>query len=148
MVRVKYRHIIGQIIVDNFNLSKQEDLNSKELLASIKDKINVLFGEIGNGCISTNLTLKYYDPLSRIFVLRILRDSVKDVWFTMTLMTDIKKVQCCIRCLNVSSCERTLSFDLKTYLSAFAMHHPNWSEVERKEKTDEYCSQIDLLLNK
>ena len=117
MVRVKHRYLICQVMLEP--TGKQSDFSAKDILIAIKDRLQLLFGDIGSGTIGSHLIIKFFDAQSCIFVIRTMRDSVNDAWFALSCTNEIKKQACTIRCLNMCGCERTCFGDLKRLLEVY-----------------------------
>ena len=112
MVRLKHRYIICQQILDSPN-SSVNLISSRDIIQAIREKIQILFGDIGSGEIGHNSIIKYYDDIvTRIFVIRIPREAEQSLWFTLSCITQIKNISMIIRVLDCCSCVRTLQNSL------------------------------------
>ena len=80
MVRIKHRYILGQVILDNNTEASKMVVNHREILNQIKDKIQLLYGDVGSGSFGLNLSIKYYErDLLHLFVLRCPRENEVEV---------------------------------------------------------------------
>lgn len=113
MVRIKHRYIIGQLLIDPNAMKQDVEYTVKDIVQIIREKIQNLFGDYGMGLIGNSLVIKYYDNNSRIFLLKTTRDGLKETWFALSTIVEIKKVALIVRVLNVCSSERTFPNDLK-----------------------------------
>jgi RNase P/RNase MRP subunit POP5 len=121
MVRVKHRYLICQVLFETIGGSKESasDFNARDILLASKEKLQLLFGDVGSGTIGAHLIVKFFDLESMIFVLRTTRDAATDTWFALSCISEIKKQACTIRCLDACGCERSCFADLKRLLEVF-----------------------------
>ena len=122
MVRVKHRYIIGQILLDPGNyVGEGGILVSRDLIAAIREKIQVLYGDVGAGEFGTNMAVRYFDGNvesgSKILVLRTPREGEIQTKYAMTSVQSIKHMNVCIRSLATCGSARTARSKLIELLS-------------------------------
>ena len=122
MVRVKHRYVIGQVLLEPGNGSgKAEVIQSRDLLAAIREKMQVLYGDVGAGEFGTNMALRYFDGNvengSKILVLRTPREGEIQTKFAMSSVQSIKHTNVCIRSLATCGSARTARSKLAELLS-------------------------------
>lgn len=107
MVRFKNRYLVIHI---SFEEGKLENFNAHFVCAIIRDSIELNFGDEGYASIIPSLSVKYYNPLTGLGIVRVGRDHFRKAWLAITWIGDIKKQFCCIRTLHVGgtikSCQK------------------------------------------
>ena len=127
MVRLKYRYVIGQILTEN----SYEDsiiISPNELISAMREKIQLLFGDVGYGRFGNFTSIKFFDKYSLLFVIRAGREFLCDLWLSLSCITVIQKISICIRALKIASCARTCVMHLRTIV--------NKTLIENSDKTD------------
>lgn len=148
MVRVKHRYLIGQVLLEPSSI-KTTDFNARDILLAAKDKLQLLFGDVGSGTIGAHLVIKFFDSESMIFVIRATREAANDTWFALSCMNEIKKQTCTVRCLNLSGCERTCFSDLKRLLEVYVRNSPLiiGSNRDKEEEVIRKINEYETLVN-
>jgi RNase P/RNase MRP subunit POP5 len=82
-----------------------------------KEKIGVLFGDVGSGGAAALTKVCFYDPHSSILIIRVSRDYYRKILLALACVTHIKGLGVTIRCLQVSSTGRTCIKGMKAILS-------------------------------
>ena len=120
MVRVKHRYLISQVMLDNSSV-QVESFQGRDVLGSIREKVQALYGDVGAGEFGTNMTLRYFDGNletgSLILVIRTPRDGEMQTRFAMTAVNTIKQNNVCIRSLATCGSARTAMAKLTELLS-------------------------------
>jgi RNase P/RNase MRP subunit POP5 len=98
MVRFKNRYILLEISFLNNEIIS--GLSKYTILSSITDETAEIFGLASSqfGLIS----IKYYSCYTNLAIVRVERDSYKQVWACLTMITKIKNRQCKLRVLQIS----------------------------------------------
>ena len=113
MVRLKHRYVVGQaLLLDSrqgggSNSAREGDLHPRDIVGAVKDKLQLLYGDMGGGQYGSALALKYLDSDSLIFVLRSSRDGETQTRFAMTAVDSIKSIPLSIRTLACCGSVRT-----------------------------------------
>lgn len=145
MVRIKHRYIIAQVICDDETALKTFSI--QDILNANREKLAELFGDIGFGLHGKNMTLKYYDPDSSVFILRVPREAETQVRLAIACMHHIKKAPCISRTLEICGSERTCKEKIKKLLIKLAeTKYPGNSELFQAEtaKITKTVNQLDL----
>lgn len=114
-MRIKYRYVICQILLDGKDIVIDSNSNpvpmsitSRDIIHAIREKVQILYGDIGYGELQTS-NIKYFeDKVMHVFVVRVPEDKSQSIYFTLSCITSIK--QCnniVIRVITIASCERT-----------------------------------------
>jgi RNase P/RNase MRP subunit POP5 len=113
-MRIKHRYLISQILVEkNSNKIISKELTNQDIIFIIKEKIKELFGDVGFGSFGKILSLKFFDPQTNIFVIRIPREFEMSLRYTLICLSQIKSFTCMVRTLEVCGSSRTCVDKLK-----------------------------------
>lgn len=105
MVRLKHRYLICQVLSESSS-AVMEEFNIRDLLNILREKIITIWGDFG-AIHNSGISIKYFDEVSKIFVLRISRESEMEVHFALSLITTIKRNNIIVRALCVCGSIRT-----------------------------------------
>lgn len=119
MVRIKHRYIICQILPDQpTQVTPSTAFTIRDVLKEFRDKIQILFGDVGAGDIGQNSTIKYFDNnITNIFVLRVPREYEQYACFALNTITSLKNLSLIIRVVNIAGCGRTVNKELQSIFS-------------------------------
>ncbi|EGG01957.1 uncharacterized protein MELLADRAFT_110616 [Melampsora larici-populina 98AG31] len=110
MVRFKNRYVLINLMFNPNLINLQTDelinLNSKEILESIRHSILQHFGELNLGQSTASLNIKYYSPITSLLILRCSRDSISIVRVALMLIRQIKGHDVIFQSINVSGTMR------------------------------------------
>lgn len=119
MVRLKHRYLIGQIFDDPGKLESAIITNSKDLQSSLIENIKFLYGEVGMGSFGANIQVKFYDPTTRIYLVRVFREHALSLQFALTCTTSLKKNDnVTLKTLALSGSSRTCKTTLISILTS------------------------------
>ena len=104
MVRFKNRYLVFQIDFEDGLCDKEVKIPT--LVNHIQQSIETHYGDRGAGGMSTSLTIKYFDYVTSIGIVRVSRTWYKALWSCLTLLLFIDKRRCRIRVLHVSGTVR------------------------------------------
>lgn len=141
MVRVKSRYLILQLVPANQTLDT--DIPAREIIHRLRDVIDQLYGDVGGGEIAAHVSMKYNDPNSRIYVLRLPQEGLTQTWFAASCVTEVKSVPVMLRALRVCGSERTLMKDLLEITQTYVNSLTNLTEDAKAALTDSYKKSID-----
>ena len=74
MVRFKNRYVVLRC-----KGSGRDRVAPGALIRQIKQRVSVLYGDFGAGCIMNSLQVKFYDAESGVFVVRVGRSELKEI---------------------------------------------------------------------
>ena len=84
----------------------------RSLLNVIREAILSLHGDYGLASVQQSLTVKYFNAVTRVLIVRCPRSNHKAVWSALTIITSLSKLPCAMRMLHVGgtirSCQRAL----------------------------------------
>lgn len=139
-MRLKRRYVICQALtVEDSDANSNNDLNPRDLLVAIKEKVEALFGDIGMGSFGTLSMIPFYDSKSRIFVLRTSREGETNMRLAISCVSSVKGRNLIIRTLAVSGSNRTCTEKLRATLTTL-VENSNYSESEKVERHEHYKS--------
>ena len=141
MVRLKHRYIIGRLACTSESANNIE-INSKDLQQALSNCIQNLYGEVGMGSFGFNSQIKYYDPLSKVYIFRLPREYLKEVQFSLSCVNTLKKNDnLALVTLAISGSARTCKNKVLSIINCF------WeSESYKSEKMiNNYKDQIERL---
>ena len=143
MVRIKHRYITGQLLSTAASQSKSTRFGTADisnaikvsikcsiatacayeliliiLLLKSKEKIGVLFGDVGSGGAAALTKVCFFDSDSGILIIRVSRDFYRKLLLAMACVTHLKGLGIMIRCLKVTSTARTCIKGMKVILNA------------------------------
>lgn len=122
MVRLKHRYVVGQVLLlngsagDGSTSGREGDLHPRDIVGAVKEKLQLLYGDVGGGQYGAALALKYLDTTALIFVLRSSRDGETQTRFAMTAVDSIKSIPLSIRTLACCGSVRTTKTKLRELL--------------------------------
>ncbi|KAI9295590.1 hypothetical protein K502DRAFT_290803 [Neoconidiobolus thromboides FSU 785] len=106
MVRVKRRYFLFEVALEDGAQAanmKGVSLNKREVQSQINRSIAFNFGSIGSSKIATDLNLQYFNPETKIGLLRTNRENEKMVCASLTLLNEIKGTKCCFTVLKTTA---------------------------------------------
>ena len=119
-----------------------DEINPRELLVSLKDKISQFYGEIGSGQMVGNISVKFC--VDGLIVLRCAREHEANIRFILTTVSIIKKTTLSLRSLGVSGSSRTCILLMNRLISSGL--EADWA-MTKKERTDKKSRMMKLLQN-
>ena len=108
-MRLRNRYLVAQLLGPEADALDVSSLTPQDLLSSLRDSAQTLFGDVGTGVHCANLAVKLFDKDSRrrLLVLRVSRSSFRQIWLALSCIQSIKRLPCTIRVLQVAGCHRT-----------------------------------------
>jgi RNase P/RNase MRP subunit POP5 len=113
MVRIKHRYVIAQALHES---EPAEELTGRELILVIREKLQLLYGDMGAGEFGGNTTIKFFDGNTQIYVLRTAREAEHSARLAMSTVTQVKGSPLVLRTLSVAGCGRTCLNKLRALL--------------------------------
>ena len=149
MVRVKYRFLISQILLD-VSSSIDISIQGNDILNCLREKIQLLFGDIIAGVMTSSLSIKFYDNfITQITVIRISREYYSNCNLALSLIQQLGKsnsvsIPVTIRTLRICSCLRTCAIALESFLNeATSLDIRSYSTaVDRNELIEFYRKNV------
>ncbi|ORY40207.1 hypothetical protein BCR33DRAFT_699587 [Rhizoclosmatium globosum] len=94
-MRFKNRYLAFQLLSRQSSSSSSSDrllihesINRDGILKAIKTSLEQNFGDMAVG-IASNLSIKYFSPMTGVGILRVPRDIYKECWAAVTLVTSV-----------------------------------------------------------
>ena len=113
MVRLRYRFLVYQVLTES-GAPVSSDFSMRDLLTAIREKIQILSGDIGTGSFGNSSVIKLYDEKTKIFVLRVSREADMQIRLAVLCTTLVKKNNVVIRLLAATASGRTARQQLNT----------------------------------
>ncbi|CAG8433810.1 12499_t:CDS:2 [Ambispora gerdemannii] len=76
-------------------------ITTKEIHHALRDSICLNFGDVGIGCVSSSLNVKYFSPFTNNGILRVSRDHYRIIWGALTFINEIRGRRCLVHVLHV-----------------------------------------------
>ncbi|KAL1919116.1 uncharacterized protein VTP21DRAFT_2498 [Calcarisporiella thermophila] len=139
MVRFKNRWILFEVIWEKSLVDSTVDgkylpaaqgdfvLSSRDLIGMIKDAVLHNFGDYGQGCVQSSLSIKYFSAHTNIGILRVSRDHFRMAWGALTFIKQICGRQCMIRVIHnggtIKKCQHAaIEYDREQILALAKRH--------------------------
>eukprot|EP00736_Rhodelphis_marinus_P012446 Rmarinus@m.17555 len=103
MVRLKHRYLLCEIYVEG----PKRKLPVGVFLSSLRDSIIRNFGDIGIAQTGHTLAIKFWDSVSGLCVVRCNRETARNVWASLTSLTQSWGSNIVVKVLRVSGSVRT-----------------------------------------
>jgi len=108
MVRFKNRYLLCEIFWEDGKID--ESLLTTTIVAILKASLELNFGEFACGTQIQTMQIKYFNPLTNIFIIRATRTHFRMVWGAITFITNIDGRAASIRVIHVGgsikSCQK------------------------------------------
>ena len=112
MVRIKHRYVVGQVLLGQ-SAPDTGVIQPRDVLQAVRDSVQCIFGDIGSGRVSSSLSIRMFHQSTKIFVLRVPRESATDVWFAISALNAVKKIPVVVRVLRLCGSVRTCKNDVR-----------------------------------
>ena len=129
MVRIKHRYIVGKFVWKDRHAAR-DSFTQQLFIEQIKNAIQTNFGDFHFGRIvcSGSLCIKYFNPLTGIFLVRCFREDLHELGFCLSTIRILDGELCKIESVHVGG---TIRSCLKSLLS----FHRNLSAQEKRKIT-------------
>ncbi|CAG9317609.1 unnamed protein product [Blepharisma stoltei] len=119
MVRFKNRYLLCELKWEDEKYDP--NIKNKDVYEAIKDSIGMNFGDFGIGLSVISLSIKYWNPVTNLFILRVSRECYRLVWAGLSLITHIRSRRVrpsVIYCAGtIRTCERKAALFIRNWLS-------------------------------
>ena len=114
MVRVKRRYFVFQF---HFNSNSSHLVKSSHIHTAFETMIARLYGDVGIGRFTRNLSIIYYNPSTRVSIVRCLRDDKHMLQTVATFLSKITldQIECSVQTLHVGGSIRQCKKYLVNY---------------------------------
>jgi len=150
-MRIKHRYIIAQMLVDPTQSDPAvEELSSRDIVNAIREKLQVLFGDIGAGEFGGNTMVKFYDANTLIFVIRTGREAEHSVRLALAIINQVKRTSLIFRTLGVAGSGRTCLDKLRKMLDrvleaeALSSMVDESTQAKRREQYESLFQTLEL----
>ncbi|KAF8920850.1 hypothetical protein CPB85DRAFT_1211139, partial [Mucidula mucida] len=89
----KNRWLLVEFIPLDQSKPTQSRLESKQIWAALRDSIQDNFGDVGWGCVSHSLTVKYFSPITNLCIIRVAREHHRIARGGLTLLNSIDGIR-------------------------------------------------------
>lgn len=83
MVRFKQRYILVKMHTD------ARDVQQKAIYQALSGRVVSQLGVWGYGAVRATLNIKYHNPDTNMFIVRVTRDFVRDMWFCISSVKEL-----------------------------------------------------------
>ncbi|GAB5029739.1 ribonuclease p mrp protein subunit pop5-like [Nannochloropsis oceanica] len=88
-MRVRLRYLTCKLDLPLQADTARKKTTAFEILKTIKESIQINFGDFGIAALLNSLQIRYYDEATHIFILRCSREGYRSAWAAMTLLTSL-----------------------------------------------------------
>ena len=155
-MRLKHRWVIAQLLHE---AGGADEAGSRDVVNALREKMALLYGDIGAGEYGKNTSVRFFDDSTHIFVVRTAREAETQVRLCLSAITALGagKTSVVVRSLGLHGCARTcmnkLRLLLRRALDAEAAmapptHTPSGAaapEVARKQRDEQYEKTLQSL---
>eukprot|EP00037_Helgoeca_nana_P012191 m.110369 g.110369 ORF g.110369 m.110369 type:complete len:149 (+) comp21302_c0_seq30:161-607(+) len=110
MVRLKHRYLLTEVLFSDDKVDPSTKWG--ELLRAVKEGVQLAHGDFGTSCVSSSIQIKYFNPYTRIMLIRVSRDHYEMVWSALTFLTQFNQRECIFRVIHLAgtirSCQKHL----------------------------------------
>ena len=120
-VRLKHRYVVAQLLLDpggggGGGGGEGGELASRDVIAAVRERLQVLYGDMGAGEFGGNTVIKFYDANTQLVVVRTAREAEHSVRLALATVTQIKRTALVVRTLCVAGSGRTCLDKLRALL--------------------------------
>ena len=116
MVKFKSRYFLIEILYEGKRIN---NFDTAKIAHILKEEVVNLFGEIGEGEISTNFQVKYLNDCSNLLIIRIGKDYYKIIQSALCLLNNIDGRQVRLRTIGISGTIKKMEKRALKYLRTF-----------------------------
>ncbi|KAK3246965.1 hypothetical protein CYMTET_43521 [Cymbomonas tetramitiformis] len=132
MVRFKNRYLLLEVVWKDGK--SDSTVGEDQLLSAFRESLGLNFGDVGRGVAAQSLQVKYFNPLTNLCIIRCSRDSYRQVWCAITLISEIRKRTVMLRMIHLGGSVRTCQTSaLKYNLSVIKDFEPYLGEQYTQE---------------
>eukprot|EP00347_Sterkiella_histriomuscorum_P008351 403345434 len=102
MVRVKQRYILGEIQFNEAGLIDIQTFNQKTLIEAFRVAVQDAYGDLGLAKIQSNFIVKYWNPATKVFILKVGRENEDVAVSSLIMITKLYQYECKIRTLHIA----------------------------------------------
>ncbi len=126
MVRVKRRYILFEIIPNNYKLMDKLLITEKEIIESMRECVERLYGDLGLSSILQTIQLKRFNINTRTGVLSSKRSNHTIITTSLPFIRKVKQIDCIFRTIHISG-------TIRGCLKALRVHHNKQINCLRKQ---------------
>ena len=71
-------------MIKTTHLTRTDKLPHTHFPPALAETVQALYGDLGTGSFGSSSSIKYFDPASRLYVVRTPREAVKEIQFAFT----------------------------------------------------------------
>eukprot|EP00275_Glaucocystis_incrassata_P001507 EC123139.1.p1 GENE.EC123139.1~~EC123139.1.p1 ORF type:complete len:150 (+),score=6.10 EC123139.1:45-494(+) len=107
-MRNKNRYLLAEVIWDDRKIDNE--LSANHVYIAIRNALQPNFGDIAVGRVFSSLSVKYFNNMTNLAIIRCHRDFYKPVWAAVTMLTSLKTRRCFFHVIHtggtVKQCQR------------------------------------------
>uniref|UniRef100_L7M695 Ribonuclease P/MRP protein subunit POP5 n=1 Tax=Rhipicephalus pulchellus TaxID=72859 RepID=L7M695_RHIPC len=152
MVRLKHRYVLVEILWKDWQNPRVHQLpvTEKDIYACVRNAVHFLHGNFGLGVTKFNIAIKFFNPHTRVFLLRTRRGAHTLTLSALPFVKKIKDEAVTLRVLRLTGTIRSCLKYLRKY-DCSVMHSVlnRCDSVEAKREVREKIAEVyDLLQTK
>mmetsp|Transcript_24938 Transcript_24938/g.43811 ORF Transcript_24938/g.43811 Transcript_24938/m.43811 type:complete len:147 (+) Transcript_24938:157-597(+) len=131
MVRFKNRYVLAEFQWQDGKYDP--NLSNKDIYDAIKDSVAFHFGDLGAGMINPGLSIKYWNPVTGLALVRVPRQFLKELRISMAFLTQLKSRVIKVKSIHCSGTIRACEQAAVKYLRQWLADAPSSLEAKRRE---------------
>lgn len=140
MVRFKNRYLLIKFEFDDRRI---ENYTAQYISNLLREEVRKSFGDLGLGQ-SMNMSVKYFNPLTGMGIVRAPRDSYRTVWGAVTLLNKCNERTCKVEVLKISGTIRKCQLHAIDFDRNFIRQY-NYSDKDFEEYRQSSIQIINSL---
>ncbi|XP_010549499.1 PREDICTED: probable ribonuclease P/MRP protein subunit POP5 [Tarenaya hassleriana] len=149
MVAFKNRYLLMEVFLDPDKdlLGERSPINLTQLNLSeaIRESIRLNFGECGLGSSQGSFQVKYVNPITKVFIVRVSREDYRHVWSAMTMVRSVGNCRAVLNLLDLCGCIRACR---ETALKCEEAKFEQRKLMSKTNLTDEEIQRMNLCLER
>lgn len=131
MVRFKNRYVLAEF---QWQDGKYDPgLSNRDIYDAVKDSVAFHFGDLGAGFINSGLSVKYWNPVTGLALIRVPRQYIKELRASLTFLTQLKSRMLKVKSIHCSGTIRGCEQAAVNYLRSWFQSAPSSLEAKRRE---------------
>jgi ribonuclease P/MRP protein subunit POP5 len=131
MVRFKNRYVLAEFQWQDGKYDP--NLANKDIYDAVKDSVAYHFGDLGAGFINSGLSIKYWNAVTGLALVRVPREHIQELRVSLTFLTQLKSRQLKVKSLHCSGTIRGCERAAVDYLRDWLRNSSSALEAKRRE---------------
>ena len=131
MVRFKNRYLLCNFFWEDNKVDPR--IRNQDIYSAARESIGTNFGDFGTGVVLSSLSVKYWNPVTGLAIVRVTRDHFRMLWMALTLITHISSRKVKISVIHVAGTIRTCEKKIVSFITNWMAGTKNRIEKIRRE---------------